>query len=239
VVQLVARALGLNLEAIMAVRVECPHCRHVSAIDARPQGDYSCARCRSRLSLCPQCCQPRSAGAVICINCGLDFRTGKKVVASPEPQQFGEFTICPLSPREWTLTVRRRFLGIPAGTQEFRVVGFDKVYYDTVDSWTTNVAPTAASDTTSFSFSALLSLLAQLFKFLALLFVGFLPYLLLVRLSGNSDAKLFFEVGLIGPRDKFLRLKESHDSAQAREFAEWLSETLGLPIERRDRRSPD
>ena len=191
------------------------------------------------MELCPQCCQPRSAGAVICIQCGLDFRTGKKVVASPEPQHFGDFSIYPMVPGEWLLSMRRRFLGIPFGTREFHVAGFDKVYYDTVDSWTLNVAPTASPDTTRFSLSAMLSLLAPLFRFWRLCLSAFFAYIVLARLSGNSDTKLFFEVGFLGPRDRFLRLKRSRDSAKIRAVAGWLSQILGFPIERRDRRSPE
>ena len=110
----------------MNIRAECPHCRHLNVIDAQPQHGYCCERCRRPLELCPQCCQPRSAGAVICVNCGLDFRTGKKVVAPPEPQDFGDFSLRPMSPGEWTLSVRRRFLGIPVGRREFQVAGFEQ-----------------------------------------------------------------------------------------------------------------
>ena len=223
----------------MVTRVECSHCRHVNVISGQPQDNHSCQHCGRPLAICPQCGQPRSPGAVICINCGLDFRTGKKVVASPEPQQFGDFSLYPIAPGEWLLSMRYRFLGIPLGTREYHIAGFDKVYYDTIDAWTQNVGPTASPDATKLSLSAMCSLLAQLFQLLVALSCGLVVYLVVVRLSGDSDAKLLFEVGFLGPRDRFLRLTRSRNSANMREVAAWLSETLALPIERRDRRSPD
>ena len=128
------------------------------------------------------------------------------------------------------------FLGIPRGTRELRVAGFDKVYYDTLDSLSLNVAPTAEPGETKFSLSALLPILNRLFVFL---FCGGLALYLFVRFSGNSESGPLFEVGFLGPRDKYLRLKRSRDSAASRELAIWLSETLALPLQRRDRRSPD
>jgi len=99
----------------------------MNIIAAQPQCDYCCERCARPLGLCPQCCQPRAEGALICIHCGLDFRTGKKVVASPSPQHFGNFSLFPLLPDEWKLSMRRRFLGDPTGTQEFHIAGFDNI----------------------------------------------------------------------------------------------------------------
>jgi hypothetical protein len=132
--------------------------------------------------------------------------------------------------------MKRSFLGIPLGTREFRVAGFDKVYYDTLDSLSLNVAPTAEPGETKFSLWALLPILNRLFVFLL---CGGLALYFFVRFSGNSESGLLFEVGFLGPRDKYLRLKRSRDSAASRELAVWLSETLGLPLQRRDRRSPD
>ncbi len=215
-------------------RVECSHCGHVNLIDPESKQSYSCERCKRQLAVCPQCRQPRPAGAVLCVHCGLDFRTGKKVVASPAPRRYGDLTAFPISPGEWLLTMKRSFLGIPRGTREFRVAGFDKVYYDTLDSLSLNVAPTAEPGETKFSLSALLPILNRLFVFLL---CGGLALYLLVRFSGNSESGLLFEVGFLGPRDKYLRLKRSRDSAASRELAVWLSETLGLPLQRRDRRS--
>jgi hypothetical protein len=143
-------------------------------------------------------------------------------------------------PGEWTLSMQRRVLGIPAGTREFQVVGFNKVYYDTLDSWTRGLAPTAAPGTTRISFSGILTLVMRFFQLLA-------PILMSMHYHwqrfSSSDASptefFFFEVGLLGPQDKSLRLKQSLDAAKIRAIAVWLSETLGVPIERRDRRSPD
>ncbi len=224
----------------MAIPVECSHCRHVNVVDAQPQRDYCCERCRSPLGFCPQCCQPRSAGAVICLQCGLDFRTGKTVVASPEPQHFGDFSIYPMLPGEWLLSIRRRVLGIPVGTREFQVAGFDKVYYDTVDSWTRNVSPAASPGTTSFSLVGIFSLVLRLLELLASLCLAM--HYRWRRWNSSDDSQIdffFFEAGLLGPHDRFLRLKQSPDSAEIRVLAEWLAGTLGLPIMRRDRRSPE
>jgi hypothetical protein len=222
----------------MTIRVECSHCRYVKFIDAETEDDCSCERCGGQFELCPQCRQLRPAGAVICIHCGLDFRTGTGVVASPGPRHFGDFSIYPMSPGECLLSMRRRFLGIPLGTQEFRVFGFDKVYYDTVDSWTRNVSPTASEDTNRFSMAAIVSLLVWLFKVLAALYVAVHYHFHNFQSSDDSQTEFFFfEVGLLGPHDKFLRLKQSQDSAKVRAIAGWLSDTLGMPIVRRDRRS--
>lgn len=132
--------------------------------------------------------------------------------------------------------MKRNFLGIARGTQEFRLAGFDRVYYDTLDSLSLNVAPTAEPGETKFSLSALLPILNRLVVFLL---CGGLVLYLFVKFSGNSESGLLFEVGFLGPSDNYLRLKRSRDSAASRELAVWLSETLGLPLQRRDRRSPD
>jgi hypothetical protein len=218
----------------MTIQVECSHCRHLNVIEVQGQKDRFCERCKCVLAGCPQCGRPRSGGAVICVHCGMDFRTGKKVVPSPAPQHFGDFTLHPVARDEWLLSMRRRFLGIPVGAKEFAVVGFNKVYYDTVDSWSAGVAPTAAPGTTAFSLSALPSLLRLLFAILLLCGGNWL----LARLAGNSDTQLLFEVGFLGPREKFLRLRLGRNSAKMRAIATWLSESLGFPVERRDRRSP-
>jgi hypothetical protein len=123
--------------------------------------------------------------------------------------------------------MKRSFLGIPFGTREFRVAGFDKVYYDTLDALSWNVPPTAEAGETKFSLSTLL------------LFCGGLALYLFVGFSGDLESGLLFEVGFLGPRNKYLRLKRSHKSSASRELAIWLSETLGLPLQRRDRRSLD
>ncbi len=135
--------------------------------------------------------------------------------------------------------MRQRFLGIPLGTQVFEVAGVEKVYYDTVDSWTMNAAPTAEPDTTSMSPSAIFLIVGQILKLLLIPIYGISTYITMIRLSGNSDASLFFEVGLLGPRARFSRLKRSRNSAEIRGIATWLSTALGVPIERRDRRSPE
>ena len=190
----------------MAIQVECSHCRHVNVVDARTRQDYPCQRCGSPLAICPHCYRPRAAEAVICIYCGLDFRTGKPVAASPESQQLGDFSLCPTAPGVWRLSMRRRLFGMPLDTRELHLAGFDKVYYDTVDSWTLNVAPTDSPEATKFSLSAMLSLLVQLLKLLAVFTCGLVPYLLLVRLTGNANSQLLFEVGFLGPQDRFLRV---------------------------------
>ena len=90
----------------------------------------------------------------------------------------------PISPGEWLLTMKRSFLGIPLGTREFQVAGFNKVYYDTLDSLSLNVTPTAEPGETRFSLSALLPILNRLFVFLL---CGGLALYFFVRVSGNSE----------------------------------------------------
>ncbi len=106
------------------------------------------------------------------------------------------------------------------------MVGFDKVYYDTLDSWTVNVATTADPGATSFSLSAMFAIVVRFLMIFVAVFYGLLMYWVIMRLSGNSDASLLFEVGFLGPGDRYLRLKRSRNSAEIREVAEWLSATL-------------
>jgi hypothetical protein len=229
----------------MIEQIECARCRHVNAVvDAEPHCDIPCQRCGSVLGLCPQCGHLRSADAVICTHCGLDFRTGTRVVGSPRVSlTFGDFSIVPMVAGEWRLTMRTRFLGIGLGSQEFEVVGFNKVYYDTLDSWTRRLPPTASVESPGISFTGLLTLAIRTLKMAAPFFISiyFQMYYLWRTLgsSTNSDSEaFFFEVGLLGPNGKSLRLKQSPNSQKIRAIATWLSSVMRVPVERRDRRSP-
>jgi hypothetical protein len=55
---------------------------------------------------------------------------------------------------------------------------------------------------------------------------------------GAGEENYCFEVGLLGPRREPIPLKQSGDSAEIRKIVTWLSETIGIPTERRDRRTP-
>jgi predicted Zn finger-like uncharacterized protein len=77
----------------MSIDLECPACwRAISFDDDQAGKEVRCPRCLNRFQLpgsesagyslaaevaCPGCRKPVTRGAVICIECGYDFRTGK------------------------------------------------------------------------------------------------------------------------------------------------------------------
>ncbi|MFW6108640.1 MAG: zinc ribbon domain-containing protein, partial [bacterium] len=66
--------------------IRCPKCRASFEADAETGAEVACPACGATLRLkpkaeagggpCPACGQPVAAGAVICVHCGLDLKTG-------------------------------------------------------------------------------------------------------------------------------------------------------------------
>jgi len=89
-------------EELAGKRVRCPHCKEILTIaDPRAPGEHKAAASRTpgiagnpasttpkapagtkpgpSDGKCPACAQPWSPGAVLCVHCGFDLRTGKRV----------------------------------------------------------------------------------------------------------------------------------------------------------------
>src|SRR5262245_60687051 len=117
----------------MAESVECSKCGKINSCEPASADDVACTRCGGHLRACEQCGRLRSVDAVICVQCGCDVRTGRRVVAAPRETSYGNFTLRPEADGAWVLVERRKLLWFSLGSNETRISGFNKVFYDTVD----------------------------------------------------------------------------------------------------------
>ena len=169
--------------------------------------------------VCAACGNPRAEDAVICVHCGLDFRTGTKLSTTRGPKTFGKYSISRGLNGELMLTIRQRRV---FGNRErcFDLTGYDAVYYDTLDA----PGRSAAGNT------------ARLAGALAII-LGGLAFGWLIIPRVENEQEFGFEVGLRGPDRPPIPLHRSKESAEVREIATWLSDATGLLVKREDRRT--
>jgi hypothetical protein len=169
--------------------------------------------------VCPACRNSCTEDAVICVHCGLDFRSGTKLTTTIGPKSFGKYSISRGPNDELTLTITEpRLFG--EHKREFDLTGYDMVYYDTLDRFTQNLPP-SAPDGAADPRVAVVDACAILASAGGL----FVP-------QGDH---FFYEVGLLGPDCEPIRLLQSADSPEVRELAKWLSDATGIRLERRNR----
>jgi hypothetical protein len=157
---------------------------------------------------------------VICVHCGLDFRTGSTLSTARGPTTFGKYSISRGLNGEPMLTItKRRLFGKRQRCLD--LTGYDTVYYDTLD-------PSASQSGVGTAIGLAV-------------WLAFMLAALSVRRIFAEPVETYeeysFEVGLAGPDRTPIPLHRSRESAKVREIATWLSGATGLPIKRHDRRS--
>ena len=170
---------------------------------------------------CPSCGSPRAENAVICIQCGVDFRTGKQLTTTVAPKTFGPFSISRGAGGAMTLTVAAPGV-LRKRRQSFDLTGYDTVYYDTLD-------PTAGS--------AAADAAAGLAVKAAIVLGGLALGWIVIPRGGGDDPQFVFEVGLSGPDQPPIQLGRSQESSEVRELATWLAQATNFPLKRHDRRT--
>ncbi len=122
-------------------KVRCPACKEfLRAPDeaGEPGGAYALEATRK----CPVCKHEWPADAAVCIDCGFNFKTGKRmetvyrvlertvVVGVTWLGTCTRLTIARDRKGRATLTIAGRFLFIPTGTQRIDLSGYDAVLVD-------------------------------------------------------------------------------------------------------------
>jgi hypothetical protein len=127
----------------MAISFECPSCWHALTFDDSAGGtDVKCRHCLATFTLpaadfppatyglaapiqCPSCRRDVARDAVLCVDCGYDFRTGKKRQRTVEEKDFvhtihgTRYAFRRDRRGRWTLEMEGRLLGFRTSAREF------------------------------------------------------------------------------------------------------------------------
>lgn len=121
-------------------KVRCPGCQGILRVpgDATADEGYTTEASRQ----CPSCRQEWPEDAVVCVNCGYNFETGKKLKTVYELLErtvdvgvtwlgcYTRFVIFRDRKGNATLTIAKKFLFLPAGTRVIDLRGYDTVLTD-------------------------------------------------------------------------------------------------------------
>ena len=137
----------------MPIDIECPNCyRALTFADDQAGAPVKCPnpKCRAEFPLpdpaeadspyglgievvCPHCQKEMAPDAVLCLECGYDTRTGKKVRREVEEKDIRQsvdgirFRFVRDRRGRWTLGVEGRVLGLKTGAREFELRRYSAV----------------------------------------------------------------------------------------------------------------
>jgi hypothetical protein len=146
----------------MPITVECPECyRQVSLPDESAGTTYQCSHCRTvieipgsspkdarkgygverRTRTCPGCARRLAPEAVVCIECGYDFRSGKRirkrsgdarswVYGVPALGWYTRYAILQDRKGDWFLVIRSYFLFLPMSARQYDLALYEAACTD-------------------------------------------------------------------------------------------------------------
>ena len=147
----------------MPIEITCPNCsRKLRLRDDKAGRQIKCPGCGKALPVpaadadeeaydlaeavtCPSCRRGLARGAVVCVECGYDFRTRRKLRTTYSgggfSRDFGltwlgsfhRYTFSRFRDGGWLLSVSRRLFFLPLGTHEYDLRKYDSAVTDYTD----------------------------------------------------------------------------------------------------------
>ena len=123
-------------------KVRCPVCQDMVRVPGEKAEEPDAGYAVETVRKCPSCRAEWTEDAVVCIRCGYNFRTGKKmetvydiiqrtiVVGVRWLGSYTRLTIFRGRKGETSLTVARKFLFVPLGTRVLDLRDYDTIWTD-------------------------------------------------------------------------------------------------------------